>query len=521
LAVSGWYYGKTAGLFGTYDNEPSNDFLQIDKKTTTLPEAVADSWTVGQRCRPNNRAVVVRPETTTRRYQACATLFSNSRSMFRSCFKTVDPSSHMTMCLNDAPSGDNSLEAQMDVCKSAAAYVHECRRRDVILRMPKECVRCEVPNTNRVFYELDRITLDNENDIPRAADVVFVIQHAPCNRGVTDKISGLADSIEKALKADGITSARFAVVGFGGKMAHLGDAHVHTMDGQIFNSAKKLSLAVDNFNTESGTNTDAMVALRYTARLPFRAGASKTVILIGCDACRENTVRYSDVQRILLNNDIHLHVLVQDTIKLKSKSPKTAYIYGTDQQTVYTRRDVAGDELIGEPDLRRYISLPKDLCVALTMDTDGSVFSVRHLVESRPLIQKQFIDVMTRTWARKALPTSCQICECLADEALVGNSQCQSCFRREPIYYLPPSFDDDETDAESTPSSSVEPIDNNSKFTVTQAVPVVSIRPQPIPSRRPVPVRPTRRPITPPPRVSRRPMVTRPPPRPRVPPRQQ
>merc|ERR1719454_635716 len=28
--VSGWYYGKTAGLLGTYDNEHSNDFMTVE-----------------------------------------------------------------------------------------------------------------------------------------------------------------------------------------------------------------------------------------------------------------------------------------------------------------------------------------------------------------------------------------------------------------------------------------------------------------------------------------------------------
>lgn len=521
LAVSGWYYGKTAGLFGTYDNEPSNDFTKSDTTLSTTPETIAESWTIGQRCRPINRAVIVQPDMTTRRYRACAELFTEARSsMFRSCFKVVDPSSYMTMCLNDAPAGDNSLEAETDVCRTAAAYVHECRRREVHLRMPKRCVRCEVPTTNKVFYELDQVTLDNENDIPRAADVVFVIQHAPCNRDVLEKMAGLSDGIEKAMKAEGITSTRFAVVGYGGKKSHLSGAHVHTMDGQIFtNTAKKLSLAIDNYDTEAATDADAMVALSYTARLPFRAGASKSVILISCDACREGTIRYSDIQRILLNNDIHLHVLVQETIRLKSKSPKTAYIYGTDQQTVYTRKDVAGDELAGEPDLRRYIRLPKDLCVALTMDTDGSVFSVRQWLDSRPLIQKQFVDVMVRTLARKAQPTECQICECLADEAQVGISQCRSCYRRDPFYWLPPNFDEDDSESESTkPSSPVAVPDNNSKVTNSQGI--VTARPPPqVATRRPIAVRPTRRPITPPnrSRVTIRPAPNRAPARPRAP----
>jgi hypothetical protein len=471
-----------------------------------------------------NRAVTTaQPDPNTRRYRACAELFGEARSsMFRSCFKRVDPSSFMTMCLNDAPLGDNSLEAEIDVCRPAAAYVHECRRHEIHLRMPKRCVRCEVPTTNNVFYELDSVTLDKPEDIPRAADVVFVVQHAPCNRDVLEKIAGLADSIDKAMRAEGVTSTRYAVVGFGGKKSHLTGVHVHTMDGQIFNFGRKLSQALDNFDTEASTEADAMVALSYTSRLPFRAGASKSVVLVGCDACRENTIRYSDIQRILLNNDIHLHVLVQDTIRLKSKSPKTAYIYGVDENTVYTRKDVAGDELAGEPDLRRYIRLPKDLCVALTMDTDGSVFSVRQWLDSRPLIQKQFVDVMVRTLARKALPTDCQICECLADESLVGISQCQRCNRREPFYWLPPNFEDDEADTDTTPSAPAATPDNNSRVTSSmQNVVAVTERPQPpTPGRRPIPARPTRRPITPPSRVTRRPYV-RPTMRPRVPPRQQ
>lgn len=63
-------------------------------------------------------------------------------------------------------------------------------------------------------------------------------------------------------------------------------------------------------------------------------------------------------------------------------------------------------------------------------------YSVRQWLDSRPLIQKQFVDVMVRTLARKAQPTECQVCECLADEAQVGISQCRSCFRRDPFFWV-------------------------------------------------------------------------------------
>ena len=115
---------------------------------------------------------------------------------------------------------------------------------------------------------------------------------------------------------------------------------------------------------------------------------------------------------------------------------------GIDETTVYTRKDVASEDLAGESDLRRYIRLPKDLCAALTQDTDGSIFSAKQWLDSRPQIQKRFVDVMVRTFARKAIPTECQICSCVADEVGVGASQCTSCQPRNPIYrvrqfYLP------------------------------------------------------------------------------------
>jgi len=61
------------------------------------------------------------------------------------------------------------------------------------------------------------------------------------------------------------------------------------------------------------------------------------------------------------------------------------------------------------------------------------VCSARQWLDSRPLTQKQFVDVMVRSIARKATPTECQLCQCIADDAQVGVSQCRSCQRRLPF----------------------------------------------------------------------------------------
>jgi hypothetical protein len=456
VAVSGWYYGKTAGLFGTYDNENFNDMMSIDGSIKEQPEDMADGWTAGARCRPVNRAVTVPVDENTRRYRACERYFDDDSSPFRSCFKRVDPEPFLTMCVNDAPMDDNSLEAQEDVCRVAAAYSHECRRHEVHMRMPSKCIECKVPFSEAKFYEGQSTTL-NKDEVPKTADVIFLVQHGACNSDVIDKVKGVTDDMEKAFRAEGLRNNQYAVIGFGGE-GHLSLPKVRTMDGQIFNSANKVSSAFDGFELVSSSSPDVMLAIKYAAKQPFRAGASKSIIVIPCDSCREQSIRYSDIQRLLVHSDIRLHMLIQEQINLKSRSPKTAFIFGVDDETVYTNKDVSGNEMAGEADLRRYVRLPKDLCVALTHETDGSVFSVRQWIDTRSSIQKKFSDVFVRAVALKALPSDCQVCECVADSAGSGISQCHKCGQRGSILSLLPNFyrgdfdDDDEVPQIASPS---------------------------------------------------------------------
>ena len=65
-----------------------------------------------------------------------------------------------------------------------------------------------------------------------------------------------------------------------------------------------------------------------------------------------------------------------------------------------------------------------------------TVCSARQWLDSRPLTQKQFVDVMVRSIARKAKPTECQQCLCIADDAQVGVSQCRSCYRPRPSFIM-------------------------------------------------------------------------------------
>ena len=59
LDITGWHFGKTGGLLGTYDNEPANDLALPTGELTGADdlEGFADAWRVGRKqCRPTNHA---------------------------------------------------------------------------------------------------------------------------------------------------------------------------------------------------------------------------------------------------------------------------------------------------------------------------------------------------------------------------------------------------------------------------------------------------------------------------------
>jgi hypothetical protein len=337
--VTGWYYSKTGGLLGTYNNEPADDFTTAEKRRVANPEQVADSWTVGQRCRPDNYAVDVDPEPYTDAYQLCAKMFEENSSPFRPCYYVVDPTPFQKMCENDMMKlSENRRPTEQDGCNAGAFYVDVCRREGVNIRVPHSCVRCEIESMDVQFTEGQNYTLEGDN-VPQSADVVFILQHAECNRDVLGNLKDLVDDLERAFKRTGINNNRYSIVGYGAA-GSLHTPHIRTMDGQIFNTHDKILLGLDDFTQVYGDSADAMTAIYYASKLPFRAGVSKSIIIVPCTPCMEIGTSYADVQQVLMQRDIHLHVLLEHNFRLSvDKDPASAYIFGADNEKVFTRKD--------------------------------------------------------------------------------------------------------------------------------------------------------------------------------------
>ncbi|KAJ8665451.1 hypothetical protein QAD02_007113, partial [Eretmocerus hayati] len=147
LELSGWYFGKTAGLLGTMNNEPIDDALASDGHVQSDPNKFAQSWILEEPetegCRrysdwsghqtnmshPNLEGIS-QPEIT----KFCHDLFANRSSEFAPCFSIVEPTPFYSICTNS----NHMTEA----CSVSMAFLQDCMFHDNYLRIPDKCTSC-------------------------------------------------------------------------------------------------------------------------------------------------------------------------------------------------------------------------------------------------------------------------------------------------------------------------------------------------------------------------------------------
>ena len=98
IQLSGWYFGHTVGLFGTYDYEPSNDFTLPDGLMTTSAVDFVNSWSLDTSCAANDQQVALELNDNIQTNDECANLFVKNDSPLRIGFEIVDPSPFLQLC---------------------------------------------------------------------------------------------------------------------------------------------------------------------------------------------------------------------------------------------------------------------------------------------------------------------------------------------------------------------------------------------------------------------------------------
>lgn len=154
--LSGWYYGKTAGILGTMNNEISDDSLASNHVITHDPIALKNSWALKQCSHDdadereedgrNSTHHIDPPIVSNELLNICDTFFRSKISQFANCFAVVDSLPFYNMCLDmGANSISNFTEinhpAQKGSCAVALAYIETCSDENVPLRVPDICVQ--------------------------------------------------------------------------------------------------------------------------------------------------------------------------------------------------------------------------------------------------------------------------------------------------------------------------------------------------------------------------------------------
>lgn len=276
LELSGWYYGKTAGLLGTMSNEQFDDHLASNGVIAKNIDSLAHSWAIDDCVSDATNRVSSTMHEDSVVSDFCENLFVNKSSEFGICFGVINPSEYASMCL------DSLTEAE--ACTVAMSYMQTCMFYDTYLRIPDRCTTCSMMDGSQVAE--GRFKRLESGTVPQSTDVVFIVEAKSCNRDIklNSSMELLITQMNKELNDRGLTGNRWSLIVFGGDGVYEQPRSI-VLDGQIF--TKNMGRFVDYFDyvpVGSG-NQDIFAAIGFASQLVFRAGVSKTFILMPCSHC--------------------------------------------------------------------------------------------------------------------------------------------------------------------------------------------------------------------------------------------
>jgi len=140
--VNGYYFGKTQGVLGVYNNEQYNELMPSygEHRNASLTDFVR-SWEVSTDCKEEgNQALYERvARYRSPAYDYCAKYFKNKSAKYAAAFDEVDPKPYMELCLQDF--GESPLEGKPNIhfCYTAAAYTTVAQLRGYDIEVPSAC----------------------------------------------------------------------------------------------------------------------------------------------------------------------------------------------------------------------------------------------------------------------------------------------------------------------------------------------------------------------------------------------
>jgi len=416
VAISGWYFGKTGGLLGTYDYEPSTDMTNPMGKRLEDVERFANTWEVAKTCSDKTNYAkkfhAVANIKSTAAYHICADLFIADSSVLRPAFRNLDATPFMNMCVNDVFEWQNHPDATNMMlkksCTATAAYIAEAKLRGIMLEAPAHCMSC----VSSAGAEIPVGMTEKVTPAPAGADTVVVFEENICNKNKRKDLLGLISNIEKALKTEGLKHNLFGLTAFGGPGVH-NAPHFHTIEGDLMNTGRKFVRGVRamEFLEETPMNNVEDAIAFAAANYPWRTGVVRNIIVVSCSSCQTTLTPASDLGATLTETNVHVHMLRDLELAFRG-GKRAANVLGFDRTGVFTTKDTTAKDLAGDAALLAQLAVPKETCIPMIMEAEGSFFTINSFTSGRVREQKKLISVVSRRVASTSVPASCQICEC-------------------------------------------------------------------------------------------------------------
>lgn len=216
VTLSGFLFAKTGGLMGNFDNEKGNEFTTANGIVASNVTHFLSSWQTGECPIEDLQQKDLESDEAFR--SLCSQVVDDQSMMsLMPCFDTVDPKAYISICEENSKIFANfPNRVELATCNAAQAYVSLCRLRNEEIWVPSKCVTCQVrrapfgPLVTRQVGESIRFL---GAEIPKAADIVFLVERNPCMNSY--QLDGLPKLIEIILDQQGITEKRYAILGIG------------------------------------------------------------------------------------------------------------------------------------------------------------------------------------------------------------------------------------------------------------------------------------------------------------------
>ena len=366
VKISGWYFGKTGGLLGVYDNEPSNDWMTSERAIVSDVGHFAESWKADS-CSSAPYSPI-QPDPSEWDRQKCREYFESTDSNMAPCFDVINPQTFLDVCLKQSEYVKSQPSASEGFCQVTSGYIELCKLNSVELRLPGECYSCQA--VEKAPVRGGGFTKYFNGSAPHSADVILVVQQGSCLESLN--LGSVLDLVERSLQERGMGSRignRYAVVGYGGP-GQLLEPVTFTAASRVFTDHDTIQQALGRLSSR-GSGGDVYDAITFAARIPTRAAVARLMLVITCDKVTDGSF-YGDAIVMLKEGIIRLHYLNPAALTLKNKKSART-IFGYDKTSVFTSKSMNSRQ--GDPVLRRQMKVPKDYLSTLATESGGSVFS--------------------------------------------------------------------------------------------------------------------------------------------------